>query len=100
MQLHRDFIPVAHSVNGNNITGEAAEQLCKLVLSLPSMSNFGGIPIKLLRENTMTTLDLSGGRCKALRSPAALVLSALLPGATILAELKYAVSALRRPIDS
>ena len=53
------------------------------------MTDFGGVPVKALRENTVTTLDLS---MKGLGITEVLVLSGLLPGAALLSELKCAVS--------
>ena len=61
--------------------GEAAEQLAKVVLDHSTLTSFGGIPMDALRENKLTELDLNG---KAIGLPGALVLAALLPGATAL----------------
>ena len=69
------------SVNGNQVIGEAAEQLAKVVLDHSTLTNFGGIPTETLRENKLTELDLKG---KGIGLPGALVLAALLPGATAL----------------
>ena len=69
------------SVNGNQVIGEAAEQLAKVVLDHSTLTSFGGIPMDALRENKLTELDLNG---KTIGLPGALVLAALLPGATAL----------------
>ena len=74
------------SVKKNYITGDAAEKLTKV---MPSMTDFGGIPIKALRDNTVIDLDLSG---KDLGVPECMVLSGLLPSASSLAMLKCAAS--------
>ena len=73
------------SVNGNGITGEAAEQLAKTVLEHKSLVNFGGILIDSLRNNSMDALDLEG---KGIGVPGALVLGSLLPSATALRSCK------------
>jgi len=72
------------SVKKNGITGEAAQKLAKVVLEMPWMTDFGGIPIKALRDNTATELDLSN---KDLGVPEGMVLSGLVPGASSLATL-------------
>jgi hypothetical protein len=77
------------SVKSNRVTGEAAEKLSKVILEMPSMIDFGGIPIKALRDNTVIGLDLSG---KDLGIPEGMVLSELLPGASLLATLKCAAT--------
>ena len=77
------------SVKKNYITGEAAEKLTKVVLEMPSMTDFGGIPIKALRDNTVIDLDLSG---KDLGIPEGMVLSGLLPGASSLSTLMCATT--------
>jgi len=75
------------SVKKNGITGEAAQKLAKVVLEMPSMADFCGIPIKALRDNTATDLDLSK---HSLGAPEGMVLSGLLPGASSLATLNVA----------
>jgi Ran GTPase-activating protein (RanGAP) involved in mRNA processing and transport len=63
------------SVANNNIDGEAAQQLARAVLSSASLEVFSEIPIKKLRADTLTKLDLRGvGFCVS----GALVLSDLL----------------------
>jgi len=82
------------SVKRNNIIGDGAEKMAKAVLATPSMIDFGGIPIKPLRDNSVTDLDLSN---RTLGLPEAMVLSGLLPGAPSLVKLNvdgYAI-----PID-
>jgi hypothetical protein len=77
------------SVKKNRITGEAAEKLAKVVLDMPSMHDFGGIPITALRNNKVIDLDLS---IKDLGPPEGMVLGGLLPGASSLATLKCAAT--------
>ena len=60
----------------NEIDGEGAEQLAAAVLGSSSMVTFGKIPIKKLRADAQTTLDLRG---KDLGPTEALVLAGLLP---------------------
>ena len=52
---------------------------------MPSMVDFGSIPIKFLRDNSVTDLDLSN---KGLGIPEAMVLSGVLVGASSLVTLK------------
>ena len=75
------------SVAKNNITGEGAESLAKVVLEHMSLTDFCGIPLSLLRQNSMTDLDLSD---KGVGVLVAIVLSSLLPAATALSSLKCA----------
>ena len=75
------------SVAGNNITGEGAESLAKVVLEHTSLTDFCGIPLSSLRQNSITELDLAG---KGIGVPGAIVLSSLLPAATALSSLKCA----------
>ena len=63
-------------VGSNNITGEAAEELVKVVLGKPSLEIFCNIPIKQLRADEVTDLNLSG---RGVGVPGALVLAELLP---------------------
>ena len=75
------------SVASNNITGDGAEKLAKVVLEHTVLTDFCGIPLVSLRQNTLTELDLS---FKNVGVPEAIVLSSLLPSATALKTLKYA----------
>ena len=77
------------SVGFNSITGDAADNLAKMVLEHTIMTNFCGIPLVTLRENSITELDLE---VKGVGVPGAIVLSKLLPAATALASLKCAAS--------
>ena len=77
------------SVGFNNITGDAADHLAKVVLEHAIMTDFCGIPLVSLRENSITELDLSD---KGVGAPGAIVLSKLLPAATALTSLKCAAS--------
>ena len=78
---------ILHSVGSNDITGDGAESLAKVVLEHTSLTNFCRIPIDLLRQNTITELDLS---YKDFGVPGVIVLSSLMPSATALTSLKYA----------
>ena len=75
----------AHSVNKNSITGDAAQQLAKVVLEHPSITDFGGIPIKALRDNSVTELNIQD---RGVGHPGGLVLSHLLPAATAVTSCK------------
>ena len=59
----------------NNISGDAAQQLASTVLAKPTLENFSGIPLKELRADSLTKLELSG---KGLGIPEAIVLADLL----------------------
>jgi hypothetical protein len=80
-------VPWCHSVGFNNITGDAAAHLAKVVLEHAVMTDFCGIPLVSLRENSITELNLER---KGVGEPGAIVLSKLLPSAAALASLKYA----------
>ena len=80
---------VPHSVGFNNITGDGAEQLAKVVLEHTSLTDFCSIPLVSLRENSITDLDLNR---KGVGVPGAIVLISLVPTATALKSLKYAAS--------
>ena len=77
------------SVCENDITGEAADNLAKVVLDHAIMIDFCGIPLVSLRENSITELNLSS---RGVGMPGAIVLSKLLPAATALTSLKCAAS--------
>ena len=88
------------SVGSSNIIGDGAEKLAKVVLEHTVLTNFCGIPLVSLRQNTITELDLED---MGVGVPGAIVLSSLLPSATALASLKYAAaqrSLLSAPADS
>ena len=80
---------VPHSVGFNNITGDGADSLAKVVLEHTTLTNFCSIPLVSLRKNTLTELNLSG---KGIGVPGAIVLSSLLPSALALHALKYATT--------
>ena len=73
------------SVGDNNITGEGADTLAKVVLEHKSLTNFCGIPLVSLRENTLKKLDLES---EGVGVPGAIVLSRLLPAATLLTSIE------------
>ena len=78
--------PLLCSVGFNGITGDIAETLAKVVLESASLTNFCGIPLVSLRENSVTELDLNN---KGVGVPGAIVLSGLMPTATAMTSLKY-----------
>jgi hypothetical protein len=63
------------STASNNISGDGAQQLAAAVLAKPTLEDFSGIPLKELRADGLTTLDLSR---KGLGVPEAMVLADLL----------------------
>ena len=75
------------SVANNGITDEGADVLANAVLEHASMTDFCGIPLASLRENSVTELDLEG---KGIGIPGSIVLSKLIPSATALTSLKCA----------
>ena len=79
--------PVTHSVGFNNITGDAANHLATVVLEHAAMTDFCGIPLASLRENSITELNLE---YRGVGVPGAIVLSKLLPSAAALTSLKCA----------
>ena len=80
-------VPLCHSVCSNNITGDAANHLATVVLEHAAMTDFCGIPLASLRENSITELNLYN---KGVGVPGAIVLSKLLPSAAALTSLKCA----------
>ena len=80
-------VPSCHSVCSNYITGDAAENLATAVLEHASMTDFCGIPLLSLRENSIMELDLER---KGVGVPGAIVVSKLLPCAAALTSLKCA----------
>ena len=93
---------MTHSVGFNDITGDAASHLAKVVLEHAAMTEFCGIPLASLRENSITELNLYR---KGVGVPGAIVLSKLLPSAAALTSLKCACrpkvfAFLSAPIDT
>ena len=82
-------VPWCHSVSFNDISGDAANHLAKVVLEHASMTDFCGIPLASLRENSITELDL---KRKGFGEPGAIVLSKLLPSAAAVKSLKCATA--------
>ena len=78
---------MCHSVGHSNITGNAANHLATVVLDHAAMTDFCGIPLASLRENSITELNLED---KGVGEPGAIVLSKLLPSAAALTSLKCA----------
>ena len=79
------FLRPLCSVGWNGIIGKGAENLVTVVLEHTSLTDFCGIPLGSLRENSITKLNLKG---KGVGVPGALILSKLLSSATALRELK------------
>ena len=77
------------SVANNDITGDAADHLANVVLEHAIMTDFCGIPLASLRENSITELNLED---KGVGEPGAIVLSKLLPSAVALTSLKCAAA--------
>ena len=63
----------------NEITGDGAQQLASAVLAKPTLEYFSGIPLKELRADSLTALDLPS---KGLGMPEAMVLADLLRSVT------------------
>merc|ERR1719424_2777585 len=74
-------------VCSNNITGDAANHMATVVLEHATMTDFCGIPLASMRENSITELNLEN---KGVGVPGAIVLSKLLPSAAALTSLKLA----------
>ena len=68
--------------------------MAKTVLEHPAMTEFCGIPLASLRENSITELNLDS---KGIGVPGAIVLSKLLPSAAALTSLRCA-AALKRQL--
>ena len=69
--------------------GDAADQLANVVFEHASMTDFCGIPLASLRENSITELYLEW---KGIGVPGAIVLSKLLPSAAAVKSLKCATA--------
>ena len=87
-----EWCPWWRSVGFNDITGPAAERLADAVLAHKSMTEFCGIPLVAMREDSfkrdsVTDLNLTH---KGVGMPGALVLSKLLPVASGIKTLKCA----------
>ena len=80
-------IILACSVANNDIAGEGADVLANAVLEHASMTDFCGIPLASLRDNSVTELNLEG---KGVGIPGSIILSKLIPSATALTSLKCA----------
>ena len=85
------------SVASNGIAGEGANVLANAVLEHASMTDFCGIPLASLRDNSVTELNLEGTAhvphlVRRMHSfigiPGSIVLSKLIPSATALTSLK------------
>ena len=67
--------------HSNKISGEAAQQLASAVLASKSLEVLSEVPIKELRADSLTELDLRG---KDLGSTEAMVIAALIEGSAVL----------------
>ena len=74
---------MTHSVGFNYITGDAASHLAKVVLEHAAMTEFCGIPLASLRENSITELNLRGGGRRRAWSDRAEQVAALCGGAHV-----------------
>jgi len=72
------------SIAWNNISGEVAQQLAAVVLARKSLEVLSEVPIKELRADQLTALEL---KSKGLGSTEAIVLAELLQGSTALTNL-------------
>ena len=73
-------------VGWNKIGGDGAQQLAAAVLANPTLEVFSEIPLKELRADSLTALDLSS---KSLGVPDAMVMADLLRSVTASAERKF-----------
>ena len=63
---------LSRSVGFNNITGDGAQQLATVVLDKPTFESFCGIPLKELRADSLSELNLMD---KGVGAPGALVVA-------------------------
>ncbi|KOO34935.1 protein nlrc3-like protein, partial [Chrysochromulina tobinii] len=70
-------------VRGNKITGDGAAQLSAAVLGNLKIEMFNGIPIKEMRANSITELDLKD---KKIDNEGGMVVAALIPAMSVLAR--------------
>ena len=70
-------------VGSNGIIGDAAKELATVVLSKPTLEIFCSIPIKQLRADEVTELNLTG---KGFGVPGAMVLTELLPASASITQ--------------
>ena len=77
---------------GNTISGEAAQQLSSAVLASKSLEVFSEVPIKELRADSLTELDL---RLKDLGPTEGMVIAALIEGSAVLKKLDLRANDLR-----
>ena len=73
-------------VRNNSISGDGASQLSAAVLGNLKMEKFNTIPIKEMRTDSLTKLDLSGKRVEVVGG---MVVAGLLPVMTSLTYLWY-----------
>ena len=82
-----------HSAGSSDITGDAAGHLANVVLEHAIMTDFCGIPLASLRQNSIMELDLCPrGYRNGIGVPGAIVLSKLLPSAAAVKSLKFATA--------
>ena len=79
------------NVARNDITGDAARELAAVVLGKPTLESFCKIPLKQLRADELTEINLWG---KGVGVPGALVLAGLLPVSEALTFLNLGQNAL------
>ncbi|KOO32438.1 s-phase kinase-associated protein, partial [Chrysochromulina tobinii] len=71
------------NVRGNKITGDGAAQLSAAVLGNLKIEMFNGIPIKEMRANSITELDMKG---KEIGDEGGMVVAGLIPAMSVLAR--------------
>ena len=76
-------------VRSNNLTDADAAQLFIPIVDKPHFESFSGIPIKQIRENTVTELDLKGSKGKELEACGGIVLAHVLTGHTSVKQLNF-----------
>jgi len=85
LKVNRVLINLHTSMN--NISGDAAQQLASAVLASASLEVYGAVPLKQLRDNTLTQLNFSN---KLLDPTEAIVLAELVKISAVLTSLDLA----------
>jgi hypothetical protein len=82
-------------VNSNGLNADAGKLFLPIV-DKPHFEMFSGIPIKQIRENTVTKLDLKGSKGKQLEACGGIVLAHVLTGNTSVQGLDVSLNALKK----
>ena len=80
-------------VNSNGLDADAGKLFLPIV-DKPHFEVFSGIPIKQIRENTVTKLDLKGSKGKQLEACGGIVLAHVLTGNTSVQHLDVSANGL------